>query len=368
MFKKLQLSMLGAAMLAGMPNVMTAQTAPDEVVLMGNVINFIGEEGMYSTDLGIYSFNADPSGASSFTAVYKSHLMYSNSGAINAKDRFYSFYSRFDDFDDLTPCIIVRTYNNETWELIEKKEYPVNSGLESYDMCYSPSDDKYYGIFKSLVQGDDETSDEDDYDETRLGTIDLNTMEITYISQEPLPNLIYGLAASPEGDIYGILPVDVQTGKGALVKFDKTNGTYSVVGSLGFKTQFRRMSATIDQRTGKMYWVGYINDGIDPETGTHSRDYNKVALYEVNLTTGAAVKIYDMPYKCVISGLYVKDGDRNLTGIGTISAESLNKDAVANIYSTNGQLVFTGKAADAQLQRGIYIIRQGENACKMIVR
>ncbi len=338
-----------------------AQNTADVVTLRANVINFPGEDNKYSTDLGVYDFVADPAEQQSFTAVAKSHLMYSSSGAVFTDDTFYSFYSRTDDFGDLQKGIVVRQWNTSSWEKVGEETYDTIAGLETYDMAYCAADGKYYGIFKLITDGGD---DGEASDEQRLGTIDLATMIVSYISQEALPQLVYALAAAPSGDLYGIVPGEQSLGEDALVKFDKTSGAFTVVGSVGFKTQWRRQSACIDQRTGRMYWVGYTCPEYDAE-GKKDRNANVAALYEVDLATGAATKIYNMPFKLQLAGLHVVGGDRVTSGTAQIEGAGSQQ---VRIYGIDGRLVFQGERSAAQLGRGIYVVTNGHTTSKIAVR
>lgn len=113
-----------------------------------------------------------------------------------------------------------------------------------------------------------------------------NTLTVTPIAA--VSDNFNSLAAAADGTIYGITYTETSS---SLVKFDKTNGTYTTIGQTGMVPHYLS-SAAIDQKTNKMYWNVCAAD----ETGT---------LCEVDLTTGAATLIYQFPGNDEVMGLTI---------------------------------------------------------------
>lgn len=100
-----------------------------------------------------------------------------------------------------------------------------------------------------------------------------------------------------QGQLYGIGYEGVTVGdsftvtNSTLYKINKANGALTVVGGTGMLPQYLS-SATIDSKTGKCYWN--VNTPDD-----------KGFMAEVNLGTGAATKLFDLPGNEEIFGLCV---------------------------------------------------------------
>ena len=141
------------------------------------------------------------------------------------------------------------------------------------DMTYNEADGKIYGIFKT-----------GQYSYTwALATYDGENKTTQKIYEYPSETVITAIAADADGQLWGIISTE-----GKLVKIDKATGGITEVGSLGITTDCDNQSAAIDNKTGKMYWIS----GQSMYTPAQS-------LYEVDLSTGAATKRYD-----VASGRY----------------------------------------------------------------
>ena len=135
-----------------------------------------------------------------------------------------------------------------------------NPGLVATDMAYDPTTDNIYGCFQN-----------DDASGYVFGYADFNLKRRFSISTLEKP--WSAVAASPNGQIYAI------DSEGILLKVDKRTGTTERIGATGTATYYPT-SAVIDPATGKLWW-------------TVSLESRKSSLYEVNLTTGKAVKAFD---------------------------------------------------------------------------
>lgn len=316
MFNKLQ-SLLVATLVtaSGFTTLASAQDVKlDSVVLRGNVIqgytiNKQGEADQLSVyDIGMYSFILKGDTLNKVTPTFLSHLLYSNSGGVFVDSLYYCFFEHEAEDDgtseDPKREIIVRKYSANSWKLLETTVHPSSSGLQATDMCYDPIADKVYGIFNIVEDGSSEDNNIAGY---RLGTIDLNTLTVTPITNGYLDQEFRSLAVSPDGRLYGF------DSSGNFYEFNLRNGQPKLIGFSGHKTQRRiGQGATFDQRTGKLYWLSYTNSGKDEVTGKNLRVTEgryDTGLYEVNTETGVATLIKLMPRKEEVVGLYVVGGD-----------------------------------------------------------
>lgn len=113
----------------------------------------------------------------------------------------------------------------------------------------------------------------------------------------PLEGNWNAIACDAAGQLYGISYEGVAQGEDFVVtsstlnKIDKATGVVTAIGETGHAPKYLS-SATIDPKTGRMFWT------VNPADGTGY-------LCEVNLTTGAATKILDFALDDEIMGLCV---------------------------------------------------------------
>ena len=145
----------------------------------------------------------------------------------------------------------------------------------------------------------------------------------------------------------------------------------------GVQSQFKRQAACFDYTTGKMYWNGFVNNGMgyndwgsygplsDKEWRTNGK-YD-TALYEVDINTGLATRLSGLQNRLSLSCMWMPGRDASeATGIKENKLSMGN--GIVNVYSQNGMLVFSGNKADMHLTPGLYIMKQGNETKKFIVR
>lgn len=121
---------------------------------------------------------------------------------------------------------------------------------------------------------------------------------VTTESTGRLDGVWNALAADAQGTLWGIRKIMTMQGDNMvctgseLVRFNKENASFTVIGATGHAPEYVS-SATIDPKTGRMFW-------------TVSTLAGQGYLCEVNLTTGAATKLMDLPGNAEITGLFVK--------------------------------------------------------------
>ena len=320
--------------------VLASSVFAQNVKLRGNIINghsnYAGTRDWNTYGIGMWEFTDAKETYTNYEQIAQKSTLYGNQGAIYVDGYYYTFYGRekqseddpynFDtDMNNTEEEVVVRKWDASNWTMLEEKIYTPNSNLNFCDLTYDANDDKVYCIY-SDISGTGEDALQDYY----FGSLDLATMTVTRISKRALSTEFRALAAHPNGKIYAIgyasTPYD-----GKLCTFDKKTGEFTDVGDVGHGIQRTMQSAVCDWRTGKMYWVGPMNDGKD-----HSREGNRygTALYEVNVETGESTLLSRLPYKENVVGLYVvgdivkKANDVNIK-LGTPSQLNANELATA---------------------------------------
>ncbi len=166
-----------------------------------------------------------------------------------------------------------RVFDCSNWTLTDSRD--ISCTASATVMTYDASTNTIYGQFYN-----------DDMSEIEWGSFDPHTARTTAVWQ--MDERLYALAAAADGTIYAI------NENGLLETINpKTGIVEKQIGHTGIVPKYIQC-ATIDQKTGKMYWCGMESDGFS-------------ALYEVNLTTGEATKLADFDGGEEIVGAYVVD-------------------------------------------------------------
>ena len=329
-------------------------------------------KGIFKVDQGLWklSVTADTVNAE---VIYGNNLMYANSGAVYVNDTIVTIYSRESEEDATKMEFKVRWWKAADGKLIREATFPKEANLESRGMSFNPVDRKVYGLFYftdvALPVPDEELDPEDRQEGYTtdagyaLATIDLNTMQLTQITPGIYYDNFVTLACAPDGRIFSM------TSSGSLVEFDRATGmikTRTVKNdqgemeevnfyeNSGVKSQFKRQAACFDYTTGKMYWNGFVNNGMgyndwgsygplsDKEWRTN-RKYD-TALYEVDTQTGKATLISGIVNRASLACMWIPGKDASqATGISTIgTASSAESDALTPAYNLAGQRVGNG--------------------------
>lgn len=273
----------------------------------------------------------------------RNHILYGNAGGVFTGDAYYSFFMHEVNWESN----MEGEYGSEEWEILvrkwdlDKKTYKQVGRLlhQPTDLCYDPLYDKVYGIFYMA------SGDEAGY---KLGTLDMQSFEVTPISRQAMQigQEFRCLAINSQGQLYGI------DASGNVAKIDKTNGNVNYIGNVGFKSQRRMMSATFDLRTDRLYWLGYMNDGKIPGSGTDGTNTTlsiadggrDTGFYEIDTETGKATLIGSTdskPEYDIVDGLPVLTwyGKMQLTGIYVVDGFTRKSvDQIAEMNSIPVQL------------------------------
>ena len=292
--------------------------------------------------------------------LIRNTVLYSNCGGLYmGGNEYYSFFGHEVDasanidgeYGSENHEILIRKW---TWDGVDEQtglyqnvKYETIGKMynQTTDFAYDPVNDIVYGVF-SIGDGDG----------YKLGTLDMETFKITWISREamPLTGELRTLACNSKGELYG-------TDKsGYIYKVSTTDGTLTTIGHLkdkdgnDLKSQEEMVSATFDYRTDKMYWLGYINDG--KKSADTSGTNNKLTVAEGGRDTGLIeIEITDGNVEQkFIADTYFKDIELQYDEEGELIG------AETNIY---GKMEMTGIYVEGSIIKPDYDLKAAIKNC-----
>lgn len=275
---------------------------------------------IYSDDWGntpVYGMYSVPQAAGETFEMIQPEVNASY-GGVEIDGRYYSieyFDYGFFAFSSVT------VYDTETWESIDFVD--VEMGMLALDLAADPETGLAYGCFKN-----------DTDNGFVFGYADFSTMTRTAICDtEPLS----GIAIDNDGTVYAVNDV------GNLYTIDKTSGEKTLVGSTGLKNVYRT-SATIDPKSGSLYYATSTDDGG--------------SLYTIDKATAEATLVVDFPFGEEISGMYVAKplADNNAPAAPTgLSADFVDGSLSGKINFKAPSTLFDGGAAQGALTYSIKV-------------
>ena len=281
---------------------------PAGTVLWGNVIHQEGWK-VGSAAYGMYSVGT--TAPIQVNALGLMNYMEVNSGSGIVGDVFHAMYLDLLAYSEGRVIVHHYTYDIDTWEQLSDD----NLGEDGLSLCametaQDRNTGKIYGVF---------------WDESgtnlQWGIIDYTKMKREFIGWAEHQYVALGI--SKEGTLYGI------SLEGDLYSISTADGKETLVGSTGVTVKdsygnYYQQSGEIDQKTNTFYWASIDQDG-------------KSVLYNVDLATGRANKIGDMPAETQVLAL-------------TIPANTATPEAPARIEdlkfvfdkgNTTGRIQFT---------------------------
>lgn len=245
--------------------------------LRGSVIYMDGWSDSYAP-VGLYSLPKNADGT--FTELIPD--VDASRGGVEVDGIYYA--TTYTSFWGMV-FIDVYAYDLETGEVVGQWS-PEDFAVIGIDYTYDPATGKVYGItYNSAGNG------------LQLSEIEFGT-DINVTAIGALDGNWNSIAADKDGILYGIKFEGTGSGESfvatgsELVKFDKTNGSYEVIGATGQAPQYMT-SSTIDPISNRMFWTvcSPAEDGY---------------LCEVNTTTGVATKLFELENNAEVVGLYVQ--------------------------------------------------------------
>jgi len=293
-----------------------------------------GYEHTTTANRGLLSLKLSPGSSMPLSPEFRvrNALLYGNCGGIyKGGNEFYAFYGHEVEIykmdgeemyiDTEQEIDVLKwtwdsvasdgTYAGAKYDVLGKIEY------EPTDLAYYPEDDIVYGVFKTETGG------------YRLATIDLTTLLINFISVNEMQEgrELRTLACNSKGQLFG---TDMN---GNIYSVSSTDGKLKRIGNMGFRSQNDMMSATIDYRTDKMYWMGFLNNGLNStpdEEGNYTRSVadggRDTGIYEIDTETGEAQLIGKTNFINIVYD-YDEDGQ-----VIDVHAEKYGKMQMTGIY------------------------------------
>ncbi|MCM1320384.1 MAG: hypothetical protein NC217_08410 [Muribaculaceae bacterium] len=246
-------------------------------------------------------------------------------GGVEVDGYFYS--TDYLDYGFLAFAVLT-VYDMETGEAIASN-YPSSLDCLSMAQAKDPVSGTIYGItYNSDATG------------VQLSTLEYSedaTVTVTKIAD--LDGHWSCMGIDSNSQIYAVR-YEYTTGvtNSTLCKIDKSSGTVTEVGACGVDSEYLG-GATIDPKTNRMYWAVSPAD----ETGN---------LYEVNLTTGAATKLYQFNNDAEYVSLYIPAPAAEPgapAGCSNVAANFLNGGLSGNITLTAPATLFDGSAASGNV-------------------
>lgn len=249
-----------------------------------------------------------------------------SAGMVYAGDKFFSAVP-----DIYLNSIVDMTYyvfNTTTWQL----ETSIQGDIKFFatDMTYDATSEQVYGVFVN--------SEEQRY---YFGTLDVSNGQIHEIKDWGVDGYTC-IAAGIDGSLYAVTP------EGELHSISKRTGEPRSIGETGIVTQYLA-SATIDPKTGKMYYSVAADEGG--------------ALYEINVADAKATLVYNYPGHEQFVGLFMpaqnveggapaaaqkieaRFADGSLSGTVNITAPTLNYNNIPGTGTIEYRVLLNGEPA-----------------------
>lgn len=286
---------------------------------------------------GIYELPAEGT-PQYFTQVFLSNELRPAGGSVYFKGQFLNIVP-FEIDDDVVAWTDYLFFNATDWTLDSQYRLDDYNFLAT-DMAYDATTDNTYGCFYDFGTG-----------RYYFGTFDPFTGHPESIAPIDTYNDVYkAISFDAMGQCYGI------TREGTFYEINKENGEAYRVADTGLQAQGYLLTGAIDQRADIFYYFF----GTDDEN----------ALYAIDLETGAAKKLYDMPDNQNWTGMYITGPDATDDAPAAPAALTLSFDG----NSLDGTVEFTlpstlmdGTAAEGELEYTLLINgtewQTGNGAC-----
>lgn len=207
----------------------------------------------------------------SFHCLKENYNLAGAAGAVYAGDVFFSAVPEM--YQGAVVDMTYYLFDTETWQV--KSEMEGDAGFFAMSLTYDPTSQYVYGCFINSESGNEHYY---------FGSLDVTTGSVEEIKNWGVERSFWGMAASPNGQLYGM------SSDGWLCSIDKRNGAITQIASTGIMSDFIT-SATIDPKTGKMYYIATTYTGSE--------------LYEIDPASGSVSLVYAMPGNEEVVGLYI---------------------------------------------------------------
>lgn len=307
-----------------------------------------------SYPVGYYSFQPTANISFSPIAIHP-NLEINGGGCYSDHKLHYHLWEMYADDNSITGITFNDYYcvvNTDNWSFAQTpKQNSETDAYICYDMTYDPVGKQIYGLQWGPY--------EDTY--CNLARIDGVTGESVDVARLPIMRI---LASNNYGQLFG-----VDSKNNITYYIDKTTGDLIPLGNSGIVTAYMQ-SATVDPQTNTIYWAATLADDTS-------------ALYTLDTTTGAAVKVAALPGNAELTGLFIEAetkglnapaelGDFRLTSNGSNATVAFTVPAKAFDGSTlsgnltvyvyvDGNLAFSKTATPGENVAGTFSVSDGEH-------
>ncbi|MDE5877333.1 MAG: choice-of-anchor J domain-containing protein [Muribaculaceae bacterium] len=200
-----------------------------------------------------------------------------------------------------------KIYDAETWELISERNQ-LNQSSSALSIIYDPLTCAAYGYFQN---------DDNDTAWFMYGRMNMATGDVLGINSVDDYQRILAIAASPDGNLYGV------NCNGVYCRINKATGELTKLGHTDVKPEYMQ-SAVIDPQTGIFYWAAMTDEG-------------EAGLYTVDPVTYQASLVSLFPNNQEIVGLHIvrEKNDSQAPAAVEDAALSFERD------NLNGTVTFT---------------------------
>lgn len=309
---------------------------------------------------GMYSFFAEP--GLKLDKIADVPAFFGGGVYVNGK-----YYAADYDYNDAYELEYVEwyVYDATTWRREKTVSNPLDYSYLATDRTYDATTGTVYSVT---------------YDKTG-NSIQLSKTSLTDGASSlvaPLNKNVIMIAASPQGQLYGI---DTEAN---LYKVNKSNAELTLVGNTNIYDDYLSeytQTITFDPRTGKILWAEFHSEGLFTASS---------ALYEVDPATAATVKIADLPGAPEMIGMYVTDilqsgvpeAPKNLTVVPasegslncgfsftapavTTDGEALSENMTLEVDVDGNLLDILDAAPGAKVNCGPYTLAKGLHTVKI---
>ncbi len=212
-----------------------------------------------------------------FTYVHLSNMLRPSGGCLYFKDTYLNivpFYTENADEVEYAAWTDFIFFDPQTWEETGRFRLE-NTDFSANCMAFNAADDTIYGCFF-------------DFDSSKyvFGTLDPKDGSITEIAPVKTMGSIYkAMGFTPDGTCYAI------NRGGEFGTIELASGEFELIAQTSLGAQGYILTGAVDHLAGVFYYAY----GTDDEN----------ALYRIDLATGSATKVYDMPDNQNWAGMYI---------------------------------------------------------------
>lgn len=297
----------------------------------GAPVNIAGSIVYSGTDrpVGLYSFATD---AKELTPIAEGDRYNASKGGVMAGSRYFCAYQK--DYWGVMQENYHYLFDSTSWQTLKETDNAAETNLATA-LAYDPVSKKVYGCFYGENGGE-------------FAVFDIYTFQRGDAICS-VPNVYEAMGFTSQGQLYAI------DRKANLLKIDKNSGASTVVGNTGIGIKYVT-SGGIDTRTDRFFFAA-CND-------------TEKAIYQIDLSTGAATYVCDTPEDCEITGMWFPEPLAKDDAPAAVSDMNVNFNEAGlsgTVTFTSPVTLYDGSAASGPLTYTVKgngaTLATGETSC-----